>query len=147
MIIVYHITKHYLKSSPILTNMKKSDTLNLYIDEFLEGKSEVAKEEFLSRSIDRQYASVMAWKQRKNAAKMKQISFQNVLNTLKETRKSIPFLENLSSADINKLHKEIKNIENAINDYEKMRAEQEILQLESEQRRITEKLNQLRKKI
>lgn len=123
--------------------MKKEDTVKLYIEQFLEGKSEERKKEFRSRSIERQYASIMTWKHR-NSDLISSDSYTDILQNIRELKKNIVKMPVISDKELVKLKKEIMELTSSINEYERLRNEMEIKALEAEQQRLSLRIAQLR---
>lgn len=46
--------------------MKKTETIALYRDAFLEGKDEETRRKFDEKDINKQYSSIIAWRRRRN---------------------------------------------------------------------------------
>lgn len=123
---------------------KKEETIEKYKEEFLGNRSEEARREFLSRSIDRQYASIMAWKHRQYSADKGMHDVESLIDGLRVVRKSLPLVENIDEKDLKKLRKELGLVEVAIAAYEKQQRVKEIKELEQQQKELVKRLTILK---
>lgn len=123
---------------------KKEETIEKYLDEFLKNRSEEQKSEFLSRSTDRQYASIMAWKHRQYGARKEMQDVESLIDGLRTVRKTIPLLTDMDDKDLKRLRKEIASLESAVTVYETQQREREIRELEAQQRELERRLAELR---
>lgn len=123
---------------------KKVETIEKYIDEFLKNRSEEQKIEFLSRSVDRQYASIMAWKHRQYGSKSDMQDIEGLIDGLRSVRKTIPVVLDMNEKDLKRLRREVAALESAITTYEQQQREREIKELEAQQRELERRLAELR---
>ena len=53
---------------PNIVIMKKTDTIALYLEEYLNGKSDEDRQRFYEKPVEKQYSTIMAWKRRREIA-------------------------------------------------------------------------------
>ncbi len=129
--------------------MKKTDTIALYLDEYMSGKSEEDKNKFLEKPVDKQYAAIMAWKRRKeiSGATGSPASPAAMLEVLKKIKKAIPELDSLSQKDSEKLRTALNEIIYDIDNFDKIKKAQLLRALEDEKDRISRQGEDLDRKI
>lgn len=118
--------------------MKKSETIALYIEEFLEGRSEEERQRFHEKDLAKQYSSIMAWKRRRDLASNADnlSSVTSMFETLKKIRKAIPNLEVLPQKDADKLRGVLNEIHDDINNFDRIKKGQLLRELENEREKI-----------
>ena len=110
--------------------MKREDTIKLYAEDFLKGKSDKVREAFYAKSLDKQYASIMAWKKRVSEKGMPQTAtIGDVMNPLR---------------DKSKIEESMARIREAIEDFEATKRQRAIDNLEAEIKAKTRQLDKLR---
>lgn len=129
--------------------MKKTDTIALYIDEYMSGKSDEDRNKFLEKPVDKQYAAIMAWKRRKEiaGASGSPASPAAMMEVLKKIKKTIPELDNLSQKDADKLRSTLNEIIYDIDNFDKIKKAQLLRELENEKDRISRQGEDLDRKI
>ncbi|MDE6335335.1 MAG: hypothetical protein K2J63_11360 [Muribaculaceae bacterium] len=84
--------------------MKKSETIAMYRDAYLEGKDEVDRRSFEEKDETRQYAAIMSWRRRQEqAATDREASPSAVLDAVKKARKVLLALNELAPKDRERL--------------------------------------------
>ena len=77
--------------------MKKSETIALYRDAYLEGRDEIDRRAFEEKDEARQYAAIMSWRRRQEqAATDREASPAAVLEAVKRARKVLLALTELA---------------------------------------------------
>lgn len=129
--------------------MKKTETVALYLEEFLSGKSDEVRTAFMNRPIEKQYFTIMAWKRRRDlmSAASNPTSVAAMIMLLKKVKKSLSSLETLSQKDSDKLRKFLDKIYTDIDNFDKIKKSQLIKELESEKERIARQTENIDRKI
>ncbi len=84
--------------------MKKSETIAMYRDAYLEGKDEIDRRSFEEKDEARQYAAIMSWRRRQEqAATDREASPSAVLEAVKKARKVLLALNELAPKDRERL--------------------------------------------
>lgn len=128
--------------------MKKEETIALYLEDFLAGRSQEAREKFLAKDISKQYGSIMAWKHRNTVAKPRvNVTAQSVLDSMRKIRKSLAAVESLSAKEISRLRESAQAFISDIDNFESLKKNQLLLQLENEQLKIARQIESLRQEM
>lgn len=99
--------------------MKKSETIALYKDAYLEGKDEIDRRSFEEKDEARQYAAIMSWRRRQEqAATDREASPSGVLDAVKKARKVLLALNELSPKDRERLSAATAELKNDIDNFE-----------------------------
>lgn len=84
--------------------MKKSETIALYKDAYLEGRDEIDRRAFYEKDETRQYAAIMSWRRRQEqAATDREASPSGVYDLIKKARKVLLALNELAPKDKERL--------------------------------------------
>jgi hypothetical protein len=125
--------------------MAKADTVALYEADFLEGKTQEAIDRFKNKSVDKQYASIMAWRFKKRKLEASTgSSISGVIEYIRGTKARVRSLAMLTTDDINRIEEELVSLENFMDEMRELHRENEIKQLEEESMRISQRLAQLK---
>lgn len=125
--------------------MKREDTINKYLERYLEGKSEEQREAFLSKDVNRQYSAIMAWKRRGELKKNGEgVSVAELLKHIKGIHGLISLVPSMSPQQATMLTDELDKVKSAIENFEADRARREIDELEQRKRELDEKIAHLR---
>lgn len=128
--------------------MKREETIKMYVDEYLQGKSEHQKEKFLSKDVNHQYASLMAWKRRKELKDgLVGIGVAELLKHIRSFRRLVPRASELSANEIKKLYKELEEAKLVLDNYDRLKAQRELEQLEQERRALEQRIDHLRRTV
>lgn len=129
--------------------MKKTETIAFYREAFLEGKDEEARRRFDEKDVDKQYASIISWKRRRNIAAEddSEPSVPVILEMVKKARRHINILENLSQRDSDKLLQAINELFDDVANFHRIRKEKLIRDLEAEKEKIARQEENLARKI
>jgi len=124
--------------------MKKTETIALYRDTFLEGRDEIDRRKFDEKNVDKQYASIMAWKRRKELANTtNKISVSSISGILKNVKKTIVELPELQTKDAEKLVALVDAIKSEIADFEIIKKGQLLRKLRSQRNSLDKEIEQL----
>lgn len=131
---------------------RKEDTIAQLRDEFLSGKSEDYREKFNKKTTEQQYVAIMNWKRSLKklgdaTGDLAKATIANVLNQLKEAHKSLTQLTVLSPKDAAKVHSLVDNFKGTIDNFEKVKKEQQIAALKTLQNKLKKQGANLEKKI
>ncbi len=131
--------------------MKKTETIALYRDEYLKGKSEEECIRFDEKDIEKQYGAIMAWKRRTKAAaadKVKNdVSVSAIVAVLKKAKADIPTLKTLSDNDKSKLYEALNGALDEVTNFERYKKMELLRHLESERDKITKQGDDLTRQI
>lgn len=124
--------------------MKKTETIALYRDAFLEGKDEIDRRKFEEKDIDRQYAAVMAWKRRKTLAEAAgNSSAASIAAMLKNARKSVAELPELSPKESERLLALVDSLREDIAGFEFIKKGRLLRALRSQRSSLDKEIEQL----
>ncbi len=129
--------------------MKKTDTIALYLEEYLNGKSDEDRQRFYEKPVEKQYSTIMAWKRRREIANSNAnpTSVSAMVETFKKIKKAIGELDTLSPKDADRLRGALNEIYYDIDNFDKIKKSQLLRELESEKERIARESENLDKKI
>lgn len=125
-------------------NSSREATVAKHIDEFLKGRSPKAREEFLSRSLDRQYSSIIQWRRARRIKESTPQSTAEILDTVSRLADMIANAPEISEADSREISERIGALQGRLNAYMEEQKLRRIRALEEESRRINERLSELR---
>ncbi|MBD5231459.1 MAG: hypothetical protein HDS66_04810 [Bacteroidales bacterium] len=125
-------------------NTSKEATVAQYIDEFLKGRSPQSCEEFRSRSIDRQYSSIIQWRRSKRIKESTPQSTAEIIDTLASVSRMIANAPEISDADRQSISDRLNSLHQQLDEYMERQRTRRIEELEQESRRISERLQELR---
>lgn len=127
--------------------MKKSETIALYREAFLEGKDEIDRRKFEEKGEDRQYAAVMAWKRRKAlAAAADKNNPGMIAATIKNLRKTLVELPELPPKEAEKLLSLADALRDDIANFELIKKGQLLRKLRSQRSSLDREIEQLENK-
>lgn len=130
--------------------MTKEETVMALREEYLAGKSDEKREEFLNKPMDKQYSTLQTWKHRKqktaSARKPQSASEKQktISDCLADARKLVNESADLSEASLAKVRAQVDGLYAAIREELVRRRESEIADLERQQREIMARLEELR---
>lgn len=129
--------------------MSKADTVNKYIDSFLEGKTPEAAERFRQKDISRQYQSIMTWRYnlRKREKEASESAEPAPAEAIRALRKAIERKRDISSAELEELASETAALADFIASLRQSMRLREIEQLERRRDEIGERLKTLRREV
>lgn len=124
--------------------MTRKETIDRYIDSFLKGRSQNAIDRFRSKAEHLQYASIMQWRRRMRKMENTPKSTREILETL---RRAVSLIENapeISDTDLQAIEAELDTLRRAAAECHERTRTRRISELEEQQRRINEQLEQLK---
>lgn len=125
--------------------MKREETINKYLEKYLEGKSEQQRAEFMAKDTNKQYSAIMAWKRRSSLKKaVEGITAAEVLKHIKTLPTLISMVDILSAQQIQTLLGELDKVRAKLENYEADRARREIEELEKRKQELDRKIARLR---
>ncbi len=128
--------------------MKKEETIEKYLDDFLAGKSDQERIEFLEKDLSRRYAAIMAWKRRREIKEATKLSgVDDILLLLGQAKRAIENAKTLTDTDLCKIDDAKDAISITIDKYRQIKTQKEIEILEKQQLEIQERLNRLKGKV
>lgn len=130
----------------------REDTVALYREEMLAGKSEKFIEEFNAKDTNRQYQAIMNWRRtmRKNQAPYNDkllYSFANFVKIMKEADEVIENLAALNAKDSEKALELIELVKSKIINFDKIKKQRILDDLMKEEQLINKQGDNIRKKI
>lgn len=125
--------------------MKKSETIAMYRDAFLEGKDEIDRRRFDEKTEDKQYAAVMAWKRRLalSSGPREKSSAAAIADSLKRIKKEIEQLTDLSPREATKIHAMIESISYDITNFDLIKKGRRLRQLKSQRQNLDREIELL----
>ena len=125
--------------------MKKEETIQKYVDDFLAGKSEQERIEFLEKDLSRRYSAIMAWKRRREIKEATKLSgVDDILLILSQAKRAIENAKSLCDSDLSKIQDASDAVSEAITRYRQLKTQKEIEILEKQQQEIQKRLNALK---
>ena len=130
----------------------REDTVALYREEMLAGKSEKFIEEFNAKDTNRQYQAIMNWRRtmRRNQAPHNDkllYSFANFVKIMKEADEVIENLAALNAKDSEKALELIELVKSKIINFDKIKKQRILDDLMKEEELINKQGDNIRKKI
>lgn len=124
--------------------MKKSETIALYRDAYLEGKDEIDRRSFEEKDEARQYAAIMSWRRRQEqAATDREASPSAVLEAVKKARKVLLALNELAPKDRERLSAATAELKNDIDNFEIILKGRRLRELRSQRSSLDKEIEQL----
>jgi RNA processing factor Prp31 len=127
--------------------MKKQDTIALYREAYLEGKSDDARRKFDEKEINKQYQVIMTWKRRHGNAKADTSTSPAtpaaIADTIRKMVKAVGDLPYLNEGDMHMLLEATDQLRNAIANYEINKLDRQLAELTSSRDDIQNRINQL----
>lgn len=125
-------------------NASRELTVAQYRDEFLSGRSQSAREEFLSRPLDKQYASIIQWRRNKRLRESIPAATSEIIAALDNVRDLISNAAEISQADASAINERLDSLHVHLAEYLEKQKARTISELEAESARIADKLRTLR---
>lgn len=124
--------------------MKKSETIALYRDVYLEGRDEIDRRSFEEKDEARQYAAIMSWRRRQElAATGKEASPSLVLETVKKARKLLLALNELAPKDRERLSSATAELKEDIDNFDLILKGRRLRELRSQRSSLDKEIEQL----
>lgn len=124
--------------------MSRQDTVNKYIDEFLQGRGPEACERFRSKDLNKQYSSIMQWRRKVRIQESTPRSTREITDMLKKVGQMIVNAPEFAEDDASAVSHELEVLRQTVGVTLEKRREAQIQALEEESRRIASRLEQLR---
>lgn len=124
--------------------MKKEETVKLYLDSYLQGKSDSARRTFMEKPLDKQYSCIMAWRHRMRSQAQPDSEGAVILEHVRQAHKKLSGAVNISEQELRSIETEIAALRDGIRLYNQNRTTREIEELEKQQAQIQERLRLLR---
>ena len=115
-----------------------------YREEFLKGRSQAAREEFMARPLERQYSSIIQWRRNKRIKEATPRSTSEILETLVRVGEMIGNAPQIEEQDSRQIAERLTQLQEQLAQYMEHQKVRRIEALEQESRRISEQLQQLR---
>lgn len=125
---------------------KRHETVEKYLEAYLKDKSPEKREAFLAKSFDKQYACIMAWKNRYgNLAKNVGVSPADIIKHTRSITDLIDLAEDFSDKELKKMYDAVEAVREKLDGYQQIRKERELRRLEKEREAIQRKIDALTK--
>lgn len=124
--------------------MTRKETIEKYIDTFLKGRSQAAIDKFKEKEEALQYASIMQWRRRMKKAENTPKSTREILDTLHKADIMIANAPDISAEDTQEIKHLLDKLNVTLTDSFNRARERRISELEAQQHKIAEQLEQLR---
>lgn len=131
---------------------RKEDTIAKFRDEFLAGKKEAYRELFDQKTKEQQYIAIMNWKRNakkfaESSGELAKASIATVVNHLKDAHKSLSNMSTLTPKDAAKVQTLIDSVKSTIDNFDKVKKQQEITALKNLKKKLQRQGDKLTKKI
>lgn len=124
--------------------MKKSETIALYKDAYLEGKDEIDRRSFEEKDEARQYAAIMSWRRRQEqAATDREASPSAVLEAVKKARKVLLALNELAPKDRERLSAATAELKSDIDNFDIILKGRRLRELRSQRSSLDKEIEML----
>ncbi len=123
--------------------MKKEETIKMYLDAYLEGKSDMARQSFMAKSAAKQYSCIMAWRHRMRHSN-RTTDGSEILDHLKVVRKRVTGAVDINEQELRTIETELAAIRDGVNVFRANQKAREIQELEQKQAQIMERLRMLK---
>ncbi len=124
--------------------MKKSDTIALYRDAYLEGRDEVDRRAFYEKDEARQYAAIMSWRRRQEqAATDREASPSGVYDLIKKARKVLLALNELAPKEKERLSIAANELKNDIDNFDIILKGRRLRELRSQRDSLAKEIEML----
>ena len=123
--------------------MKKEETIKMYQDAYLSGKSEDARQAFLAKSPARQYSCIMAWRHRMRHSN-RTTEGSEIIAHLRVARKRLSGAADINEQELRTIDTELAALRDGMSVFRSNRRAREIEELEQKQSLIMERLRMLR---
>ena len=124
--------------------MGKADTVAKYIDEFLKGKSEDAKEKFRAKDLTKQYSSIMQWRSKQRRGQQPLAPGAELASDIRSLRVKLSKAPSLTPQECRILYSEMDALRQALAVYEEEQKQRRIRELEAQKEAIANELRMLR---
>ncbi|MDE6421927.1 MAG: hypothetical protein K2K95_00750 [Muribaculaceae bacterium] len=124
--------------------MKKSDTIALYRDAYLEGRDEIDRRAFYEKDEARQYAAIMSWRRRQEQATTdREASPSGVYDLIKKARKVLLALNELAPKERERLSVAANELKTDIDNFEIILKGRRLRELRSQRDSLAKEIEML----
>ena len=132
--------------------LKKEETIAKFKDEFLALKNEAYREKFETKNKEQQYIAIMNWKRNakklaESSGELAKVTVANVLGQLKEAHRNLTQLQMVGPKEAAKIQAVLDSVKDTINNFDKLKKQQEIKALKTLKNRLKRQGENLDKKI
>lgn len=125
------------------TAMKKEETIKMYQEAFLAGRSENARQAFLAKSPQKQYSCIMAWRHRMRHTN-RTTDGSGIIDHLRVAHKKMNAATDINEQELLTIRTELAAIRDGLDVFAANRKAREIQELEKQQAEIAERLRSLK---
>lgn len=124
--------------------MKREEFVEKFLEEFLDGKDDDYREDFLSRPLDRQYGTIQTWRRRRMAKIAKEdVSAIDIIDTVKCAAAQINNLQAISPKEMEKLNKAIDTFKENLDNFENIVRQRRLRELQQMREQLEKEISQL----
>lgn len=124
--------------------MKIQEVVRKFQEDYLKGKTQEEREAFFAKDIKRQYGNIQAWKRRSIVkASREELAPEDIVTNLKCTFQHIKNLTKVSDKELAKISREIDNLKELIDDFGRIRRENQLKELRQQQRQLERMISDL----
>lgn len=124
--------------------MGKSETVKLYIDNYLSGKTPEFCEQFRNKSVDKQYSAIMSWRRKQRLAEDTPQTCDEIVEHIRRTRTLACNMPDITESEVARIENEISALSHFLSEFKMRIRQREIEELERKRSEIEAKLNELR---
>lgn len=130
---------------------KREEAVKRYCEDFLRDKSDEKRVEFFSKPLEKQYATIMAWKYRQDKHKevrsrrprrQAALTPADVLRHIRALPELIAMIDNMADKDFDPMYQALDEARVALNNYHATRQARIIARLEQERDAIQRKIDE-----
>lgn len=123
--------------------MKRTETIAHYKEAFLEGKSDEIRANFENKDINKQYASIVAWKRRQAGKSDNGVTVSSIVELLRNAKKAISQLSDLSDKDTEKIASLCNEVAEEAANFDMIKKSRKLRQLKEQQDSIARAIAEL----
>ena len=123
--------------------MKKEETIKMYQEAYLAGRSDEARTVFLTKSVAKQYSCIMAWRHRMRHSN-KTTDGSEIIDHLRVARKRLGTATEINEQELRTIDSELAALRDGVEVFRANRKAREIEELEQQQAAILERLRRLK---
>ncbi len=124
--------------------MGKAETVEKYIDQYLQDKKPEAAEKFRQKDINKQYATIMGWRRKLRQLEVTPKSADEILSRLKQLQELIYNLSEISTEDSKRIELQITALRSVFEECMERQKLRTIQELERQQQEIARRLQELK---
>ncbi|MCM1378079.1 MAG: hypothetical protein NC097_06890 [Clostridium sp.] len=124
--------------------MKIEEVVRKFQEDYLKGKTQEEREAFFAKDIKRQYGNIQAWKRRSIVkASREELAPEDIVTNLKCAIQHIKNLTKVSDKELGKISREIDNLRELVDDFGRIRRENQLKELRQQQRQLERMISDL----